>query len=234
MRAFRFFVSAILLLVLPGVAIAFWALGSELVSRQELGYPLLGGAFAGLIAGRLVLRYAPVFATFEHELTHALAGLVFLRRIRGIVVTRSRGGAVRHSGGFGGAVGDDFIGLAPYVLPTFTAIVVLAGPLIQQRHSTYWLGLVGLTFGYHVWSTLDELRRNWTSEVFPSAHDGQLTHTDIGRRGFLFSAIYIATVTLAIHGFLLALVLHGFPGAGVWAGRVWPATVSTISALGGC
>ncbi len=234
LRTFRFLVGALLLFFLPGVAVAIWRLGQAFVARGHLVLPAVAGALAGVLLEHVVLRRYPVVGVFEHELTHAIAGLFFLRSIRGFVVTRRRGGLVRHTSGFGGRVGDDFIGLAPYVLPTFTAAVVLVQPLVQRQQLAWWAALVGLTFGYHLWSTLHELRHNWSSEVF-TAVDGRSTHTDIGRRGFLYSAIYIVTVTLGLHGLLLGIFLHGYPGAVAWARLAWPPTQATgywILALG--
>ena len=93
----------------------------------------------------------------------------------------------------------------------------------RRQQLAWWAALVGLTFGYHLWSTLHELRHNWSSEIFTAA-DGSAMHTDIGRRGFVYSTIYIVTVTLGLHGLLLGIFLHGYPGAVAWARLAWPPT----------
>lgn len=114
--------------------------------------------------------------------------------------------------------------MAPYVLPTFTAFSVLLGPLFPPRFRILYAAWVGLTLGYHTWSTLRETRLAWSSGIFPSAGNGEMTPSDVARRGFVFSALYIATVTTAIHGLLISIFLTGYRGVATWWSHVWPTT----------
>lgn len=228
MRLLRLLISAAALLLLPAVSITAFGLVLRLAGRRELLFPLLAGTICGAAFDWYVVRRRlPVFGTFEHELTHAAASLLFFRRVHRFVVTMRSGGHIVHSGGFGGGFGDDFIGLAPYLLPTFTAIAVLITPLIGLVPSAWWVAFVGLTFGYHTCSGVREIARNWTGAHFLST-SGEVTNSDIARRGFVYSAIYITTATLAIHGLLLAILLDGYAGAAVWARLVWPQAVATL------
>ena len=222
----RLITGAILLAFLPGVAVAFGHLAMTLWATDKILAPLAAGTVAGILLDQFLLRRWAGFETFEHELTHALAALLCLRRVENFIVTRHRGGWVRHSGGFGGELADDFIGLAPYVLPTFTAAAVLLRPFVPGSWFPWYDGGIGLSFGFHAWSTLREIRHNWSSEAFASAGTGEAVQTDIARRGFLYSLIYIVTVTLAIHGVLLAILLHGYSGVPAWGRAAWATTAA--------
>jgi len=166
---------------------------------------------------------------FEHEITHALAALLMLHRVTGFVATR-RGGAVSHSG-HGLPFADDFISLAPYVLPTFTAILIFLRPLLGEAWLPCYDTLIGGTLGFHTSSTLRETVANFNTRRFRSAIGNQLTVTDIAEQGFLFSAIYIATVSLAIHGLLFGVLVAGYAGISDWAGCVWRMSTAPVRAF---
>ena len=227
---FRLILALLLLALLPGVSIALIsALKSFLQAPSELLFPLCIGFVIGLLLDEYLLRRIPGLETFEHELTHAFAAILFLRRITNFTVTLRRGGAVEHSGSFGGRIGDDFIGLAPYLLPTFSALTILLRPLIPEGWFPWYDGAIGFTFGFHTWSTIRETRRNWSSELFPIASSGEMVSTDIARRGHIYSIIYILTTTVAVHGLLIAVLTGGFGGLTAWASEVWTVTASVIS-----
>jgi hypothetical protein len=50
---------------------------------------------------------------------------------------------------------------------------------------------------------------------------GEMTTSDIAEQGSVYSATYIASVTLAIHGALLAVLSDGYAGLGAWARATW-------------
>ena len=212
----RLLTALVLLLLLPGAALALVALAREFGRAGEPFWAVLAGALTGLALERYLLRHIPGLEVLEHEFAHALAALLFCRRITRFKVSLSRGGQVAHTAGFGGAAGDDFIGFAPYVLPTFTAVLVLLRPLLGAGPHPYLDVAVGLTLGYHTGSTAWEVGQSFTRKVF-RAVDGSLTRTDLGERGLIYSLLYILTVTLAIHGLLLAVFLHGYRGVADWA-----------------
>jgi Peptidase M50B-like len=227
----RFLVGTFLLVLLPGVTAAFALHVVFLAHVPSVLIPIGIGSFLGILLDHFVLRRVPVVDTFEHELTHAVVALMFFRRVTGFVVKRS-GGTVSHQGGFGGQFGTDFIGLAPYILPLFTVFSVIGRPFVPSTWFPWYDGWIGVTFGYHIWSTIEEIRGSWTKRSFVSTGTGEVTQTDIARRGYIYSAIFIAAFTLALHGLLIALLLKGVHGVGGWAWEVWSVTGIVIVQIG--
>lgn len=225
----RLLVGAVLLSFLPGVAVAFWEACARLGRTESLLAPLAAGFAVGLVVERLLERRFRRAGVFEHELTHAVAALLLLRPIHEFTARRD-GGYVRHGGGFGGEVANDIIGLAPYVLPTFTAFSILARPFLGPSWFPWFDAWVGLTLGFHTVSTLRETREAWTKTSFRRAGAGEHVQSDIGRRGFIYSAIFISTLTLAIHGVLFAILLRGYRGVPGWGERVWGVTKEMLAA----
>jgi hypothetical protein len=219
----RFLIGTLLLFLLPGVTAAFALHVVLLAHVPAVLIPIGIGTFLGILLDHFVLHRMPVVETFEHELTHAVAALMFFRRVTGFVVKRS-GGTVSYKGEFGGQFGTDFIGLSPYLFPLFTAISVLARLCVPPGWFPWYDVWIGVTFGYHIWSSIEEIRESWTKRSFVSAGTGKVTQTDIARRGYIYSAIFIAAFTVALHGLLIALLLKGFRGAGGWAWEVWSVT----------
>lgn len=137
------------------------------------------------------------------------------------------GGIVEHGPGAGGRLGDEVIGLAPYFLPTLTLLSLAVRPVVPPAWSTAFQVWLGATIGYHGWSTVHELRANFSAAWFPSAVTGELVQTDIGRRGRVYSAIFIGAGTLGAYGLSLAILLGGRHGAWGWARRVGSGVVDT-------
>jgi hypothetical protein len=227
----RFVIGIALLILLPGVAAGFVSSVIFLLHTPSILVPIAFGIVAGILLDRFVFHRMPVAETFEHELTHAIVALMFFRRVTGFTVRRS-GGAMSHQGGFGGQFGTDCIGLAPYVLPTFAVFSLLARPFVPAPWFPWYDVWIGLTFGYHAWSAVQEISESWTKKRFVSVGTGEVTQTDIARRGYLYSAIFIATVGVAIHGVLIAVLLDGGHGAADWAREVWKVTEIVLSHLG--
>lgn len=216
MRTARFGIAAVLLLCLPGVGVALARACVGIARHQGLLLPLVVGALGGAALDHIMFRKIPGFETFEHELTHTLAALLFLRRVKEFHVTRYAGGHVVHQSGFGGQIGDEFIGLAPYAVPTFTVLSVLVRPFLPAGCFPWYDVWVGFTLGFHTWSTGRETRSS---------------QSDIWKRGVVFSAIFILTVTVAVHGVLFAIALSGYSGAVEWGREVWLVTLAALTAL---
>lgn len=227
----RSILGCVLLILIPGLFLASVHQCVVFSHKTHIFYPFLAGTVLGVLFDHYVMRKIPGVGTFEHELTHAVAALLFFRRIRSFVVTRHRGGHVRHSGGFGGELADEFIGLAPYVLPTFTAASILARPLIPQGWFPWFDVGIGGTFGFHLRSTLRGIRDNWSARPFQSAGSGDWTLSDIARRGRLYSLIFIIAASLAIHGSLCTILVQGIHGLPDWWGDAWRVTREVISEL---
>ena len=222
MRALIFLVT---LGVLPGSLTALFCSIQMLIPRHEVVLFLGLGFVLGFGLDQIVFRRLGGFETFEHELTHAVASLLFFRRVTAFKVTSREGGWMEYTGGFGGMLGDDFIGLAPYVLPTFTVISVLVRPLLRQGGFPWFDLWIGATLGFHTWSTIRETRLSWTSRTFHTAGTrDEVTQSDIARRGFVYSAVYILSVTAAIHAALFYMVALGYPGLEQFWHVLWRAS----------
>ncbi|MDP8225560.1 MAG: hypothetical protein P9L99_19525 [Candidatus Lernaella stagnicola] len=210
---FTFSLGIILLIWLPGYALSFWAEGAYLVANF--------GAYTWAIIG--FAAYLPIhfvfvrrwygLQTLEHELTHAIFAILFLRRVTRFVATARDGGVVYHQGSFGGEFGDLAIGLGPYVFPTFTVLVALLRPVFSVDYLPIVDGLIGFTLGFHTLTTISETIQGFATRQFIDV-DGQPTESDIGRVGVVFAAIYIPFFTLFYHGIVLAQMRSGF--AATW------------------
>jgi len=209
----RFIAAMLMLALLPGLAASCWHLFG--LALKDASRSVTMATVGGLALDLLVLRKFQAFVTFEHELAHAVAAILCFRRVRRFTVTRASGGYVEHSGGFGGRLFDDFIGLAPYAFPTFSLLTVLLRPLVKPQWLPWYDLLVGLCVGYHVHRGPREAVRNWSKESFPSVA-GTMVQSDIGQRGQLYSLIFIVTTTLALHGIVLAAFLDGYAGVPHW------------------
>src|SRR5688572_26775504 len=75
------------------------------------------------VARRLFPGVWSYLQTLEHELTHLLIGLLFLKIPVGIRVSAHEGGEVRQLGL--GTTGQTWISLAPYFFPTVSLIVLI-------------------------------------------------------------------------------------------------------------
>jgi len=227
----RVLVALILLALLPGVVAALVRALDGLIYATFNPWPLAAGLAIGTVLDILLFSRLPGFEVFEHELTHALAALVLFRRIDRFVVTVERGGCVVHRNGLGGELGNDFIALAPYTLPTFTLLSVLARPFVAGNWFPWFDVWIGVTFGYHVLSNFREIRTAWTRRRFRNAADGRLISTDIQGRGFMFSTVFIVTVSLAVLGLMLTIVGQGYLGALGWANHVGHTEVDLVQTV---
>jgi hypothetical protein len=202
----------IALFLIPGSAISFWD-GILLVAGDSfiLKYSLIGIVSGGIIYLLLIRRWNH-FLTFEHELTHAFMALLFFRKIHRFIATKNDGGVVYHSSGFGGEFGDIMITMAPYFFLTFTMIALLFQPLIPQKYLSVYIWFIGFTFIFHHLSTIRELKINWNSDTFPEALSGRTRITDIASSGFVFSFIFILSMTLLFNALTFWLLKYSYSG----------------------
>ncbi|MCX6305390.1 MAG: M50 family metallopeptidase [Bacteroidetes bacterium] len=210
----KFLFSLLSLIIIPGAAIACWTGFSLILASQSLWVPLGIGMGAGVVLYFLVLRETHWFTTFDHELTHALMALIFLRRIKRFVVTGRHGGFIVQSGSFGGKFGDLMITTAPYFLPTFTLVAVFFRPVTEQKYLFYFDIFLGITMMYHLLSTAKETKENWSNRYFKDA-EGDTGKTDIGKTGYIASFLSIVAFTFLFYGLIFYLICYGYPG-------IWP------------
>jgi hypothetical protein len=226
----RFFIGIVLLLFSPGIFSAFLRFGGIIIQRTEWLTLFLLGSFFGVVFDLAIVRKVSVLDTFRHELTHAFAAMMFFRRVNRFVVTRYSGGGISWDRGFGGELADDIIiGLAPYTIPTLYLISVLVRPLLSIAWFPWFDVWVGFAFGFHLWGGLRDIKWNWSKQPLTGAWSGN--QTDIAYCGYVFSFIYIITVSLAIHGILLSVMLKGYGGIISWGQQFWSVTQGVIDLI---
>ncbi len=204
--------SIISLVLLKGIFVGFYIGATSLFGNSEILYNLLIGIAISGFTHYFFVRKFPIISTFEHELTHAIVALLFLRKVSNFIVTNGEGGSVSHSGNFGGKFGNLNITLAPYFLPTFTLILILLRPILPTEQITWFDILIGFSFGYHLFSTINEIKINWTKVSFVSAKSSSIAKSDIAKSGYVFSFIYILTLTTLIHGIIIWVWVENYIG----------------------
>jgi len=225
----KILLSIISLILLKGIFIGFYFGAGSLIGNSEIVTSLLIGMAVSGLAHYFLVRKLPIISTFEHEFTHAIVALLFLRKVSKFIVTNGAGGSVSHSGKFGGKFGDLNITLAPYFLPTFTFIFILLRPIIPIEHIAWFDVLIGFSFGYHLFSTINEIRINWTKVAFVGAKSDSLTKSDIGKAGYIFSFIYILTLTTLIHGIIIWVWVDGYDGIIQYFNIIYTSSKSLIT-----
>ena len=213
-RLSRFVVLTILVFFMPGLSLRFIH-SLILLYHSPIFLYLLAGNGAGLLLYLLVLRKFSAFGTFEHELTHALAALLFFNRIHKFVVTRHNGGYTTYSGGYGGHFAHFMIALAPYFLPTYSVFLILARFALPGGWFPWYDLFIGMTLVYYLITNVEETRRNWTKSAFQCAGSSEITRSDIAQLGYIFSLFFIAGLTL----FVYSLLFYLLSSTNLWSGR---------------
>lgn len=173
------------LVFLPGVAYAFTFVAREIVHEPRVAVPMLVGAGAFLAVWLVVLRPRTslhFLVTLEHELTHALVALLTFHRVPGLVSTIRGGGHVRYTGR-----GNWLISIAPFVLPTFSLIVIALSVGFHERHVLG--GVLGFTLAWNIVGNWSAVHRH---------------HGDHREAGTLFAFLFIACTNLLVLGLMLA------------------------------
>lgn len=134
----------------------FTAYGFAVAVRREVAaaaFPkqtliaFAAGFILFLIFWRIFKRHLQIVCTFEHELTHLLFGLIFLKRPHSFVVTRHDGGSVTLSGG------NFVITLAPYFFPTVSYLLLPLVFFVPKDAMPIFLLLLGASVAFHLVST---------------------------------------------------------------------------------
>lgn len=170
----------------------------DYASRDPYIYKwVLCGMGAYLLCARfLVASRESLTRVFTHELTHAIVGIMFLRKIISFNATKSSG-VVMHSKGL---FGDIFISLAPYCLPIYTFALLLLRLLGDESSLFIFDILIGFTLALHINCYIMETRPR---------------QTDIKNTGYMRSLMFIPTAW-ALN---LSLIMLSIP-KGVWYATV--------------
>lgn len=198
-----------LILFLVAVPFLFYGFGAE--TLQIVGQISLGNsrwfAFAVgaavfipclFVAKRLFPAAWSYLQTLEHELTHLLIGLLFLKIPVGIRVSAHEGGEVRQIGL--GTTGHTWVTLAPYFFPT-VSLAVLIVAYFAGLNSRLLLGILG-------WTTLFHLVTNWSETSF--------RQPDLQKVGLLKTLLILPVMNLICYGSVLAYVAGGGKGFGAF------------------
>jgi hypothetical protein len=148
------------------------------------------------LAKRLFPGVWAYLETLEHELTHLLIGLIFLKIPVGIRVSAHEGGEVRQIGL--GTTGQTWVSLAPYFFPT-VSLAVLVIAYLFSLNTVYLLGLLGWTTAFHLIS-------NWGETSF--------RQPDLQKAGILKTLLILPVMNLLCYGSILAFVAGGRKGFG--------------------
>src|SRR5687767_442950 len=134
--------------------------------------------------------------TLEHELTHLLIGLLFLKIPVGFRVSAHAGGEVRQIGL--GSTGQTWVALAPYFFPT-VSLAVLIFAYFAGINTLTLLGILGWTTAFHLVS-------NWGETSF--------RQPDLQKAGILKTILILPVMNLICYGSVLAFVADGRKGFG--------------------
>lgn len=206
MRIVRFFVG---LLLLP-VCVAVTQAVVSLVRLTQVATDVIIPPSAWALGGGFVLWLIVFFTlprpvrtyVLAHELTHALWGSLMGEKVLDMRVSAQKGSVTLSGSNF-------LITLAPYFFPLYTMLTIIGYSVMglfwdMGDYYLCWLGLVGLTWGFHFTFTLSSLLQR---------------QTDIKECGHLFSYAII--------------YLFNVIGIGLWIVAVSDATLEQLIRLTG-
>jgi|ERR1035437_1612755 hypothetical protein len=163
----------------------------SLVGLHQGPIAFIAGFIVFAIIWRVFRRHLDLICTFEHEITHVLFGLLFLKVPRSFKVTRHEGGQVTMLGG------NFVITLAPYFFPTVSYLLLPLSFLFSPRFFPLFLAILGASVAFHIASTWAEL--HWQQ-------------TDLHKAGILFSLLFLPAANLIFYGALITLIFGGTDG----------------------
>ena len=183
LRIARFFIGLLLLPVCVAMTQAVVSLARLAQTASNTIIPpsawALGGGFILWLVVFFTLPRPVRTYVLAHELTHALWGSLMGERVLGMSVSAEKGSVTLSGSNF-------LVTLAPYFFPLYTILVIVVYYLMALFYDVgdyhlFWLGLVGLTWGFHLTFTLSSLFQH---------------QTDIKECGHLFSyaVIYLFNV----------------------------------------
>ncbi|MCD9186063.1 MAG: hypothetical protein LUM44_06500 [Pyrinomonadaceae bacterium] len=183
----------IAILLLPFLAYGFGAALYKILTKQTWQIsrvlPFLTGFGLFALFWLIFRRFLQVFCTFEHELTHLIVGLLFLKKPKSFKVTFTRGGYVEMYGGQ-----NFLVTLAPYFLPTVCYLILPLAWFLPAESMPVFLTVLGASVAFHLLSGWQEF------------HFGQ---SDLHEAGLVFSILFLPVANLIFFGAIFALVVGG-------------------------
>lgn len=190
-RLFKLLLSPLWLPLLWVTGAGFWRYIGHAppTGRRELFF--LGGLLLYFILLLLSRNRGRSFAhTFEHEMTHLVVGMLFLKSPSKFKVGKHEGETYLSGSNF-------VISLAPYFLPLWAMIPLLLLPLLNPAGTYGALALLGFLYGLHLYSTI---------------HEFGFYQPDIKEHGRIFSLLCVFTLNVVMLGIITGAVASGFPG----------------------
>ena len=184
------------ILLLPICAVITFSIGDIIKalapSPNITDMPMVLALFAGFLLW-IILYYVlprPVRTyIIAHELTHALWATVMGAHVSDLKIDKDHGSVAISENNF-------LITLAPYFFPLYTIFVIILYYISAvffdvQQYTMLWLGLVGLTWGFHFTFTIATLMQH---------------QTDIQLYGYIFSYTFIYILNVFGIGLWIVLV----------------------------
>ena len=178
------------------------------ISSSTLGL-LLGIAlwtFLYLVLPRPVRTYV-----LAHELTHALWGYLMGAGVSQLRVSEKGGSVMVSKSNF-------LITLAPYFFPFYTVCVIALHGVLwlfmdMQNYGPLWMGLVGLTWGFHVTFTVTMLDGH---QPDVAAYGRVLSYTVIYLMNVLGVCLWVVATSSPTWGMLVERLGADFSTVGLW------------------
>lgn len=151
--------------------------------------------------------------TLEHELSHLLIGLLFLKIPVGIRVSAHEGGEVRQIGL--GTTGQIWVTPAPYFFPTVSLFVVIIAYFANLNNFTL-LTILGFTTAFHLVS-------NWAETSF--------RQPDLQKAGIVKTVLILPVMNLIFYGAVFAFTASGNKGLIAFVGDGFSRSFEMLTAL---
>ena len=180
-------------LLLPFLAYGFGTAFYEILTKNPwqhsriLSFAIGFGAFT--LFWLIFKRFLEVFCTFEHEFTHLLVGLLFLKKPKSFSVTFTQGGYVELYGGK-----NFLVTLAPYFLPTVCYLILPLAWFLPKDYLPIFFAVFGGSMAFHLLSGWQEFH---------------FEQSDLHDAGLIFSILFLPVANLIFFGAILSLVIAG-------------------------
>jgi len=123
------------------------------------------------------------WSTLEHELTHALFAILFLKKVHSISASRRKGGMISIE------EGNAVIALSPYIFPLAPSIILIFLFLLPPPFELSLFFLLGFAYQFHLINLFEEF------------HLGQ---PDLQKAGIFFSIITILFFNIVYVGLMIS------------------------------
>jgi hypothetical protein len=188
----------ILVVIFPiGLSCCFnlWSLLISIYNTLDTNFYFIAGSIFSVVVMLLFKKKLNFFTTFEHELTHNIWAVLFFRKPMGFHVRKDGSGLFEYESG--SRLSNVFISLSPYFFPTACFLWLPFYVLCKEQFYWFYFLFMGVFFGYHIVSTLQETK---------------LYQTDITSNGIIYSFLLLFPLNVIFNGIILAHLHHGFKG----------------------